>query len=208
MWVRVRTASVRLIEAVLTGIHNLCFEQKFEKYQNFLVENFYFLVVTFSVYLKRHVFVMKGSKIEQLQQKHRLGAVSNITVVRLNPGFTSTKHSSLILIQFLIRPHLFGQHKGRNTCINPFTSILHKSIAGRYRPFKVADGPITARHRFIKNASWTWACWTRICPAFANSVAPDQLASSKASRSGSALFVFQYVFFVVVFFINNLQQVI
>ena len=33
-------------------------------------------------------------------------------------------------------------------------SILHKSIAGRYWPVRVADGPITARCRFIKNASW------------------------------------------------------
>ena len=31
---------------------------------------------------------------------------------------------------------------------------LHKSIAGRYRSIMVADGPITARYRFIKNASW------------------------------------------------------
>ena len=34
-------------------------------------------------------------------------------------------------------------------------SILYKSIAGRYRPIRVADGPITARYRFMKNASWT-----------------------------------------------------
>ena len=33
-------------------------------------------------------------------------------------------------------------------------SILYKSIAGRYRPVRVADGPMTARCRFIKNASW------------------------------------------------------
>ena len=33
-------------------------------------------------------------------------------------------------------------------------SILYKSIAGRYRPVRVADGPITARYIFIKNASW------------------------------------------------------
>ena len=38
--------------------HNLCFEQKYEKYQNFLSENFYFLVVKFSIYLNRLVFVM------------------------------------------------------------------------------------------------------------------------------------------------------
>ena len=33
-------------------------------------------------------------------------------------------------------------------------SILHKSIAGRYRPVSCPDGPITARYRFIKNANW------------------------------------------------------
>ena len=38
--------------------HNLCFEQKYEKYQNFLSDNFHFLVVKFSIYLNRHVFVM------------------------------------------------------------------------------------------------------------------------------------------------------
>ena len=38
--------------------HNLCFEQKYEKYQNFLSKNFAFLVVKFSIYLNRHVFVM------------------------------------------------------------------------------------------------------------------------------------------------------
>ena len=47
-----------LIEAVLTSVHGLCFEQKCEKYQNFLSENFHFLVVKFSVYLNRRVFVM------------------------------------------------------------------------------------------------------------------------------------------------------
>ena len=34
---------------------------------------------------------------------------------------------------------------------NP-ASILYKSTAGRYRPVRVADGPIAARCRFIKNA--------------------------------------------------------
>ena len=35
-------------------------------------------------------------------------------------------------------------------------SILYKSIAGCYRSVRVADGPITARCRFIKNAILTW----------------------------------------------------
>ena len=52
------TRKNRLIEAVLTSTHNLCFAQKYEKYQTFLSENVHFLVVKFSVYLNRHVFVM------------------------------------------------------------------------------------------------------------------------------------------------------
>ena len=36
---------------------------------------------------------------------------------------------------------------------NP-VSILHKSIAGRYRPVRVADGSITSRCRFMQSASW------------------------------------------------------
>ena len=40
--------------------HNLCFEQKYEKYtyQSFLSENFQFFEVKFSIYLNRHVFIM------------------------------------------------------------------------------------------------------------------------------------------------------
>ena len=38
-----------------------------------------------------------------------------------------------------------------------------------------------------------WSCWTRIYPAFANSVDPDQLASGEANWSGSALFAIKYV---------------
>ena len=58
MWVTVRTAST-----VLTSTHNLCFEQKFEKYQRFLYENFQFLEVKFSIYLNRCVFVMSNNFI-------------------------------------------------------------------------------------------------------------------------------------------------
>ena len=39
----------------------------------------------------------------------------------------------------------------------------------------------------------TRLCWTRIYPAFANSVDPDQLVSEEASWSGSALFVIKYL---------------
>ena len=38
--------------------HNSCFELKHEKYENILSEIFHFLVVKFSVYFNRPVFVM------------------------------------------------------------------------------------------------------------------------------------------------------
>ena len=45
-----------LPKGVLLSTHNLCFEKKYEKYQNFLSENFPFLVVKFSICLNRRVF--------------------------------------------------------------------------------------------------------------------------------------------------------
>ena len=53
----------RLGEAVLTSTHNLCVEQKCEKYQIFLSENFQVLVVKFSIYLNRCVFVMDETRL-------------------------------------------------------------------------------------------------------------------------------------------------
>ena len=51
LWVLLRTAS--------PSTHNLCFVQKYEKYQNFCLKLFFFfLVVKFSVYLNRRDFVM------------------------------------------------------------------------------------------------------------------------------------------------------
>ena len=46
-------------EAVLTCTHNLCSEQKYGECQNFLSEKISFLVVKFSEYLNRHVFVLR-----------------------------------------------------------------------------------------------------------------------------------------------------
>ena len=56
--------------AVLTSTNNLCFEQKYEKYQSFLSENFQFLEVKFSIYLNRRIFVM--SMANQTVRKCRL----------------------------------------------------------------------------------------------------------------------------------------
>ena len=62
-------------------------------------------------------------------------------------------------------------------------SIPFKSIAGRYRPVRVAaDGPITARYRFIKNAYWESTSEYVIKRPF--SPIPAQLALERQSTSG------------------------
>ena len=47
----------------LTSTPNLCFEQKYEKDQSFLSENFQFLEVKFSIYLHGRISVMVGQGI-------------------------------------------------------------------------------------------------------------------------------------------------
>ena len=44
-----------------------------------------------------------------------------------------------------------------------------------------------------KRRNLTLSCWTRIYPAFENSIDPDQLASEEANWSRSALFAIKYV---------------
>ena len=43
--------------------HNLCFKQTYETNQSFLLENFQFLQVKFTIYLNRRVFVMKSYSV-------------------------------------------------------------------------------------------------------------------------------------------------
>ena len=57
----------------------------------------------------------------------------------------------------------------KNRFLNP-AGILHKSIAGRDRPVSAADGPITARCRFIKNASWEESQFKSIIQEFHTSM--------------------------------------
>ena len=55
--VLVRTASL--------STHNLCFEQEYEKYPNFVLsENFPFFVVKFSIYLNRLGFAMNTVELD------------------------------------------------------------------------------------------------------------------------------------------------
>ena len=61
------TRSNRLAEAVLTSTHNLCFEQTYERYLNFLSKIFPFLIVKYSIYLNGRVSVMDQGRVKMLQ---------------------------------------------------------------------------------------------------------------------------------------------
>ena len=56
-----------------SNTYNLCFEQKYEKYQSFLSEIFRFLEVKFSIYLNRRVFVMMVTSILSTVLSRSLG---------------------------------------------------------------------------------------------------------------------------------------
>ena len=56
--------------------HNLCFEQKYEKYQSFLSENFQLLELKFSVYLNRRVFIMAPAIQRMLERSYSVTPVS------------------------------------------------------------------------------------------------------------------------------------
>ena len=56
--------------------HNLCFEQDYKKYQNFLSENFPFWVVKFSIHSNRRVFVMSMKMVGVVALKLRRCSVA------------------------------------------------------------------------------------------------------------------------------------
>ena len=70
---------------------------------------------------------------------------------------------SALLLFSLLKPSNFVQKFP--------VSILRKSISGRHRPVRVADGPMTARYRFTQNASWViTTCLLCLCMNFIPSV--------------------------------------
>ena len=60
-------------EAVLTSTHNLCFEQKYEKYRGFYLKIFEFLEVKSSICLNRRVFVMVKTQLQRDLHSMRFG---------------------------------------------------------------------------------------------------------------------------------------
>ena len=66
-------------------------------------------------------------------------------------------------------------------------SILYKSTASRYRLVSYADGPITARCRFIKNAYWDSLAYKfYIMLASTSEIAPFNMCDQQRFRSACA----------------------
>ena len=68
--------------------------------------------------------------------------------------------------------------------ITSSASIQHKSIAGRYRPVRVADGPIKARCRFINNASWVNIIlhMRKVCPGICSPLKHSIISNDSVSK--------------------------
>ena len=119
-----------------------------KKYQIFYMKIFIILVVKFSEYLNRLVFVMKNFKVSELKTKFRTSIlVFLLTVPRqfLCYSFNFVRViSDVTFVFFNISLGIIGR---LCSVIIP-VSILRKSISGRHRPVRVADGPMTARCRF------------------------------------------------------------
>ena len=84
----------RLAEAVLTSTLNLRFDQKFEKDQSFLSENFQFLEVKFSIYLNRRVFVIFFTKTPFCYNRC-------VQILRWKSPFQKFRSESVILYNIL-----------------------------------------------------------------------------------------------------------
>ena len=90
--------------------HKLCFEQKYEKYQIFLSENFPVLVVKFSIYLNRRVFVMP-----KFLHADNEDSDQTMQMCRMNLSLCSTCQKVLLLtLQFI------GSHEKNEKNINSF----------------------------------------------------------------------------------------
>ena len=97
---------------------------------------FYLKIFLFSIYLNRRVFVMLSKYVFERYRNHGHESLSVTIVIII-----------IIIIIIIITISVFQEDNIFSTSASP-VSILRKSISGRHRPVRVADGPMTARCRF------------------------------------------------------------
>ena len=146
---------------------------KFEKLQYSLPALLIANIVTASVTNRpTHLQIALGINVRensQIETMHDFGVTCSYSEVLRFKASAATAaaqdvHSNLRVITYAkhgliqaVTDNVDANISSQNGLRSP-VSILHTSIAGRYRPVRVADGPITARCRFMKNASWVYTC--------------------------------------------------
>ena len=123
----------RIAEAVLTSVHNLCFEQKYEKYQNFHLKTF-----SFWWWNVQYIWigVMDIMKIDQIK-----GKVWHVRLMKIQINLhLRTVWSDLQSDQMHLNAH-FGQPRMqpfflRTTKTPWFQSEPYKPTTGHVRPAK------------------------------------------------------------------------
>ena len=78
---------------------NLYFDQKYEKYQNVLSKNFHFLVVKFSAYLNRRVFVM--TNVDSFVKWQKIYKVYRVLLTLKMPRKTTSENVDIIICRLL-----------------------------------------------------------------------------------------------------------
>ena len=96
---------------VQTSTRNLCFEQKYETQQNFSSEIFHFLVVKFSIYLNRRVFIIHIVPKKDSNQSAQSLCLGNLSKSKFS-HVIAYYQTTLIILLFQIRRMPPGLQKG------------------------------------------------------------------------------------------------
>ena len=101
---------------------NLCFEQKYEKYQSFYLKIFSFLEVKFSIYLNRRVFVMKC-----MCRSHLTDSFSLQNVIQLELKVKELIKNRCIHTRTHARTHTQARTHVHTTCTHTEDPKLYES---------------------------------------------------------------------------------
>ena len=106
-----------------------------------------------------HIFSAKNIRILYIESAKTVNEITLNELVKLTTLWATGPRTFMVTTIYIVgydkrNLHFCVFHLGLWLFTAYPVSIPHKSIAGRYRPVRVPDGPITARYRFMKNASW------------------------------------------------------
>ena len=175
------------------------------KISKIFAENFPFLVVKFSIYLNRRVYVMNTRTLNWTTNSQSNNYFCHMTwstqnVNQLMRSIPQKRHWQTKWTQ-IRRTKKHRQIRVYTVCINPFVPTLKLCTVGGGVwvgggvVSRLCTGRVCIQHYKLHSCicrDLTLVLVNPDIPTFANSVEPDQLASEEANSSGSALFAIQY----------------